>query len=475
MLALLTQVQGRIGRGTTTFSDTDTYSSRYYFEEAEATVACRQLGNKLGYTLVSASKVPAEETDDGPSSYSYNAVSCVGSESTLQSCPTYSWVGSNSASVHTFDVGVSCTFLAPGSACSECPAGKISGTTGIERCQDCPAGTSSAAGSWKCQSCETGWASVAGGLCTECADAVGGICPTVFVDTSEVRWAVDGADEIINWRAENVTLTQTWDVDGWLIEKPRSLQCSDAVTKCTIDAQATGDSDNMRRVLRLEYAGPVFLSRLIIKGGYLDSNGGGISVLHSTVHLTNCDILDNYGWVGGIYISRSSMNLDGCKISGNSALSHGGLFASYSEVDLTSCEISDNSCTATSSSSAGGIRTVNTIMTMKYCVITGNSANGVYARGNTYVYGTRFASNDGTYDLYGSYSYSIVVYSTCPFEGYNEDATSLGSATFYAVAGSHTSYTCTLCVPGTSRSESEADCTVRYWLGALGDWVDVTA
>jgi hypothetical protein len=103
----------------------------------EATVACRQLGNELGYTLVSASKVGVEDTDDG--SGNIYQVTCAGTESALVSCTPFEPYYSNDN--HERDVGVSCTFLAPGNECEECVAGKFSDTSGTAACMNCAAGS----------------------------------------------------------------------------------------------------------------------------------------------------------------------------------------------------------------------------------------------------------------------------------------------------------------------------------------------
>jgi hypothetical protein len=132
--------------------------------EAESTVACRQLGNELGYTLVSASKVGRDDTDDG-SGMAYE-VTCAGTESTLDSCTSFE---SMSSYYHDYDVGVSCTFLAPGSECEECVAGKYSDTTGTAACINCAAGTGSTVGSVSCMNCDTGSVSPGGTACTECS------------------------------------------------------------------------------------------------------------------------------------------------------------------------------------------------------------------------------------------------------------------------------------------------------------------
>jgi len=60
---------------------------------------------------------------------------------------------------------------------------------------------------------------------------------------------------------------------------------------------------------------------------YPDSQtyGGGIYAVNSNLLLTNCHIIDNTGMNGGgIALSYTESTIDGCIISGNSAISHGG-------------------------------------------------------------------------------------------------------------------------------------------------------
>jgi hypothetical protein len=145
-------VQGRlevkVGGDWVTLADHSYYDS--FQGSEEATVACRQLGNELGYMLVSASKVGSEDTDDG-SAMAYE-VTCAGTESTLDSCTIFS----SSSLQHQYDVGVSCTFLAPGDECEECVAGKFSGTTGVGVCMSCTAGSYSTVGAPSCQQVRLG-------------------------------------------------------------------------------------------------------------------------------------------------------------------------------------------------------------------------------------------------------------------------------------------------------------------------------
>jgi hypothetical protein len=132
------QVQGRlevkVGDDWVTLADNSYFNS--FHGDEEATVACRQLGNELGYTLVSASKVGSSDTDDG--SGTIYEVTCAGTESTLDSCTTFeSW----SMYSHTYDVGVSCTFLVPVFDCEECVAGEFSDTIGVAACMKCTPGS----------------------------------------------------------------------------------------------------------------------------------------------------------------------------------------------------------------------------------------------------------------------------------------------------------------------------------------------
>jgi hypothetical protein len=114
--------------------------------EAEATVACRQLGDDLGYTLVSASKVGRDDTDAG--SGASLMLICEGTEPTLDMCSTYESFGTGA---NNYDVGVSCTFLLNSEECEECVAGKYSGPTGAEGCMDCTAGSYSSTGATSCE------------------------------------------------------------------------------------------------------------------------------------------------------------------------------------------------------------------------------------------------------------------------------------------------------------------------------------
>ena len=83
-------------------------------------VGCRQLGNELGYTLLSWGQIGYEGTPDG-SGKQYYAKNCKGNEGDLSSCGEFY---ETSPAVHADDVGLRCTFVIAGDECEECPLGK---------------------------------------------------------------------------------------------------------------------------------------------------------------------------------------------------------------------------------------------------------------------------------------------------------------------------------------------------------------
>ena len=94
------------------------------------------------------------------------------------------------------------------------------------------------------------------------------------VDTSGVKNAVDNAQDgdTVIWTAGTGVLEQTWDSNGWGNKdkfKAITIQCSDVITKCVIDAMAS--SSSKRRGLWDEHgnSGTLIYIGLIIQGGYI--------------------------------------------------------------------------------------------------------------------------------------------------------------------------------------------------------------
>jgi hypothetical protein len=145
------QVQGRleVKVGDDWVTICDTYGGFTGSAEDEVMVACQQLGDELGYMLVSASKVGREDTDNG--SGTMYIVNCAGAESTLDSCASFSPGCAN----HQYDVGVSCKFLELFDECEDCVAGKFGNTTGALTCDTCVAGSYSEEGATSCDQVRT--------------------------------------------------------------------------------------------------------------------------------------------------------------------------------------------------------------------------------------------------------------------------------------------------------------------------------
>ena len=97
------------------------------------------------------------------------------------------------------------------------------------------------------------------------------------VDTSGVRDAVDNAQDgdTVIWTAGTGVLEQTWSIGGWGYDnrfKAITIECSDVMTKCVIDAMASSSSP--RRVLYDWHGndGILLYIGLIIQGGYTPSS-----------------------------------------------------------------------------------------------------------------------------------------------------------------------------------------------------------
>jgi hypothetical protein len=120
------------------------------------------------------------------------------------------------------------------------------------------------------------------------------------VATSGIRAAVDAAaaGAVTLWEAGTGVLAQTWSgVLGWgdssgefFRGKAGTLQCTDVVAKCTIDAQAS--SSDVRRVLYVKNADGVYLTGLIVRGGYREVSRGDAVLLRGTqTHAPNSPAL----------------------------------------------------------------------------------------------------------------------------------------------------------------------------------------
>jgi hypothetical protein len=156
-----------------------------------------------------------------------------------------------------------------------------------------------------------------------------------------------------------VTLDKTLMIDGSML--------ADGVTI---------SGDDASRVFEIGADSDVSIQKLTITEGLApgDGNGGGISVLDGTLHLTDCTVTQNEaGFLGGgIFVAQAgALELISSTVSNNSASEAGGIFLfSPATVDVTSSTITGN----LSAGNGGAIINNGGTVTITSSTITGNTA-----------------------------------------------------------------------------------------------------
>lgn len=138
------------------------------------------------------------------------------------------------------------------------------------------------------------------------------------------------------------------------------------------------------------------------------TDGGGICADNSTVTLNNCTITENTaGTGGGIYSMQSNVTSNGGIVRGNSASFDGGLSLGYSDLNLDGVEISQNS--AVNGTGGIGFFGDGNVCKLGGCAITGNSGavGGISVSGKLSenydidIRNCRITGNTGTADAGG--------------------------------------------------------------------------
>lgn len=111
----------------------------YFRNNMDALVACREIGNELGYTTISGTALSSENTPDGSGIVWWGWVECTGSEETLAACSKED-VSYDYDYGYRSDIGITCKFLQPSGECKICPSGKFSDSIGPRACTPCPLG-----------------------------------------------------------------------------------------------------------------------------------------------------------------------------------------------------------------------------------------------------------------------------------------------------------------------------------------------
>ena len=106
-----------------------------YWDDVDALVACREIGNELGYAIISGAALSYGNTPDGSGEIYWTEVACSGYEETLDSCSK----SSTTSTYHEYDIGITCKFV-QADECEACPAGAYSNTVSKSPCTNCKVG-----------------------------------------------------------------------------------------------------------------------------------------------------------------------------------------------------------------------------------------------------------------------------------------------------------------------------------------------
>ena len=116
------------------------------------------------------------------------------------------------------------------------------------------------------------------------------------------------------------------------------------------------DGEHARQVIRCDSGEQpsTVIDGFTIRHGYAnastgpeDNKGGGVLCFGGNPSLTNCRIIDNYGYAGGgVAIAQGGADLTNCLIANNNANSSAGLLSTDSHVTMTMCVIEGNTAEA---------------------------------------------------------------------------------------------------------------------------------
>ncbi len=133
------------------------------------------------------------------------------------------------------------------------------------------------------------------------------------------------------------------------------------------------DAEDTTQIFNASYVEGVILSDIAFLNGYSLWNGGAFDLSRCTVTLENCDITGCYSRSGtGIYSYYSQVSCLNCNFSNNIAyLQGGGIYSSDSELDLIACSFTTNSA-----DTGGGLYLEDAISaSISDCIFTGNTAS----------------------------------------------------------------------------------------------------
>ncbi len=199
-------------------------------------------------------------------------------------------------------------------------------------------------------------------------------------DTS-LREAIAYADSLGGDQTISFDPTLTANGPATITLNGSELDLDDPIGTLTIDGPGanllTIDGNNASRVLSI--VSHAAIDGVTITGGNPHPHtlfGGAVLVAFATATITDSTITGNAntdptsgGYGGGIYAYRSSLNIQGCTISSNSAFYGGGIHA-----EQTSLVISNSTITGNTARNGGAIAAYFGTLAISDSTITGNTA-----------------------------------------------------------------------------------------------------
>ncbi len=166
--------------------------------------------------------------------------------------------------------------------------------------------------------------------------------------------------------------------------------------------------------------------------GSAKRRGGGIYIGGAEPTITNCIISGNWARIGGgIYCQSANPTISNCTIADNAGQIHGGGIDCFiSTLIIDNCIISGNSATRTGSTRGGGIACYNSSATITNTLISGNSSalhtGGIYGAGlnltNCTIVGNTAQATDGGISASGSTITNCVIWGNSDGSGEGESA-----------------------------------------------------
>ena len=157
--------------------------------------------------------------------------------------------------------------------------------------------------------------------------------------------------------------------------KAVTLTSENGPGNCLIDCQGSTDEQHRGFYFHSDEDANSVINGLAITNSYFLEGRGAIYCYGSSPTITNCTISGNWTEWGGSAIScwGSNATISGCTISDNwveeEKWDRAAIFCVQSNATITGCTIRNNMCS--------GIHTWKSSPTIKNCIVTGNSTEGV--------------------------------------------------------------------------------------------------